>query len=282
MKRLRLHVLTLILAFSFPVVSFAQANTTGSNRVWYSTYINKKLNHRWSVDNFTLLALRSFNHDLWLAQTNIGANYRVDRFITLTGGYGHSLYKYTGAWWDRHYPNITPSSFNTISFHTVYGAIKHQKNVGHKLRWANQLRSVVFIPRMEKFQTRLQWSTRLSYRRSNLPLRLRPFVQGILYYYLNGVEATYYDETDNGFIPVETASPDGLHRFRLRVGASFKPVRDFRPFSMTIYYGYNREFNGVGNDLNFPRPSRSGRRTFTTYPFNNYSIFGLQANFFLR
>ena len=111
-------------------------------------------------------------------------------------------------------------------------------------------------------------------------MRLKPFIQGAMYYYLNGVPVDYYDADFN---VIETASPNGPHRIRLKLGTGFSPIKKNKSINLILYYGYNMEFNinGWGNKLNFLRPSLSGKRTFTTYGFNNYSIVGLQLNYFL-
>lgn len=263
------------------VVSVKGQVESGANSVrpWYSAYVNKKINHRWSVDAFGLLAMRSMNQDFWLTQVNLGANYRVNRFWTASFGYGHARYKHTGAWWDRHYPDLEPGVFNTVAFHSLNLGLRRDDQIGRNWTISNRFIYQKYFPRFEKYGTRLQYGLRLSYRRGNLPKRLKPFIQGALYYYLDGVPVDYYDEA---FEVIENAPPNGLHRMRFRFGARFRPITSNRQLSLVVYYGYNREFNGSGNDLNFLRPSSSGNRTFTTYPFNNYSIVGLQVNYFLK
>ncbi|MEM8894648.1 MAG: hypothetical protein AAGC88_08730 [Bacteroidota bacterium] len=248
-------------------------------RPWYSTYINKRINHRWSADMFGLVAMRSMDNDFWLTQVNVGMNYRINRFWTFYFGYGHARYKYTGAWWDRHYPDLEPGIFNTVGFNSVNLSLKRLDPIGRNFSMSNRFIVQKYFPRFEKYGTRLQYALRFDYRRRNLPLAFRPFVQGAIFYYLDGVPANYYDED---FEVVDFASPDGLHRYRVRIGFRVNPIPSNRRLNMVFYWGYNREFNGSGNDLNFERPSASGRRTFITYPFNNYSILGVQLNLFLR
>jgi len=248
-------------------------------RPWYSVYINKKINHRWSVDGFSLLAMRSMKQDFWLTQFSLGANYRVDRFWTVSVAYGHSRYKHTGRWWDRNYPNLEPGIFGTVAFQSLGVTLRRTDRISKKLRLSNRIAAIKYFPRFQKFGTRIQLTSQLNYVKRDLPFGVRPFVSGVLYYYLDGVPVNYYDEE---FEVIDVASPDGLHRYRIRFGVNFRPVPSVKRLSMNIYYGINREFNGSGNDINFLRPSSSGERFFTTYPFNNYNILGVQANYFLR
>lgn len=255
----------------------ADESPFSDTRVWYSTYVKKKINYRWSIDNHNLLALRSFKHDYWLTQFTIGANYRINRFWTLSFGYGHSLYQY-GPFWERRYDQ-GPGVFNTIGFHNFNLSIRRDSKFGKWLKVSNRLILQYYIPRFEKYQLRPQYNLRIGYRRSNLPLRLRPFIQGQLYYYFNGIPVDYYDD-ELEF--VEEASPNGFHRMRVRIGTTLRPIKKFKPFSMTLYYGLNKEFNLGGNDLNITTPSVVNEgSTFTRYRFNDYTIAGVQFNFFL-
>lgn len=269
-------ILTLIMVSS---VSGQVDSSTPEVRPWYSLYLNKKINHRWSVDAFSLLAMRSMKQDFWLTQVSLGANYRVNRFWTLSANYGHSRYKHTGAWWNRNYPDLEPGILGTVAFQSLGLTIRRTDRISERLRLTNRIAVLKYFPRFQKFGTRVQLTSQLNYVKRDLPFGVRPFVSGAVYYYMDGVPVNYYNE---GFEVVDFASADGLHRYRIRIGVNFRPVPTNRRLSMNIYYGVNREFNGSGNDLNFLRPSSSGERFFTTYPFNNYNILGIQANYFLR
>ena len=273
---------TVLIVFSFLLLTSAAGQVdsgTPEVRPWYSIYINKKVNHQWSVDGFSLLAMRSMKQDFWLTQFSLGTNYRIDRFWTISLGYGHSRYKHTGRWWERNYPNLEPGIFNTVAFHSLGVTLRRTDPIAQKLRLSNRVAVIKYFPRFQKFGTRIQLTSQLNYVKRDLPFGIRPFVSGAIYYYIGGVPVNYYDED---FEIVNVASPDGFHRYRIRLGVNFRPVPSNRRLSMNMYYGINREFNGSGNDLNFLRPSSNGERFFTTYPFNDYNILGVQVNYFLR
>ena len=276
---MRRTIYILIFVMTLPLFGFGQANTTSNElKPFYSAYLKKKINYRWSADLYALFAMKSMSHDFWLSQFNFGANYRINRFYTFSFGYGISLYKYS-AWWDGHYPQ-DPNFLNTVTFHILSATIRRDDKLGKKLKLSNKLIVQQYIPRFEKYQTRIQYNAKLGYRRSDLPATLKPFVQGALYYYLNGEPISYYDKDFNF---VEKAAPNGLHRYRLKFGTSFRPVAKNKHFSMTVYFAMNREFNisSLGKDINVPRPSLTSQKVYTSYQFNNYNILGAQLSYFL-
>ena len=259
----------------------SQIEINNEERPWYSLYVYKKINHRWSMDFYQLVAMRSLQQDLWLTQTGVGVNYKINRFYTASIGYGNAKYPYSGSWWDRHYPDSEPGLFNTITFQTLSLGLRRTDDLSPQFRLSNKLIYSQFFPKFEKYQSRIQYLAKLSYRNKSLPLKLRPYVQGALYYYLNGVKTMYYREEAGEWLELGERSPDGLHRARLKLGFQFRPFRRIKRLHINLYAGYNFEFNGIGNDLNFERPRRSGNGTSIVYPFNNYKIYGLQLNLFL-
>ncbi|MGD1846058.1 MAG: hypothetical protein ACFB10_11750 [Salibacteraceae bacterium] len=275
-------LITLLLCLSIPLVGMPQVEQAPGTRPFYSLYLHKKLNQRFSVDAFTLVGMRSTKQDFWLAQYQLGVNYRLNRLYSVSVGFGQSMYPYRNAsWWERHYPELEPNSLNAATFNTLNFRVKRDDWIGRSLKLSNRVIVQHYFPKFEKYQTRLQLNTRLGYRRANLPLALKPFVQGAVFYYLNGVETDFYDEElEYDF----TAPPDGWHRYRVRIGTSFRPIKDYRKLSLVVYYALNREFNLEalgGGQLNTPRPSQVSDRVFTNNPFNNYNIFGVQVNYFL-
>ncbi len=274
---MRKFVYIVIVILTLPLVSHGQeGDVTNEIKPFYSVYLNKKINYRWSVDIYSLAAMKSMSHDFWLAQFNLGAKYKINRFYTFGFGYGISLYKYS-IWWDSHYPQ-KPNFLNTVTFHTISAEIRRNDNLGRSLRLSNRLIVQQYIPRFEKYQTRIQYNVKLSYRRGNLPIALKPFVQGALYFYLNGEPISYYDDNFN---LVEVAPPNGFHRYRVRFGTSFRPVPKYKKLSIVLYFALNREFNfsWLGKDINVPNPPQNGV-IYTSYQFNNYNILGAQVNYF--
>ncbi|MEM9024049.1 MAG: hypothetical protein AAGB22_09925 [Bacteroidota bacterium] len=272
MKKLALCLLLL------PAAAMLRAQTEIDRdglRPWYSVYLHKKINHRWSVDNFNLLATRSTSHDFWLTQINVGVNYRIDRFYTLSFGYGQSFYQWS-PWWRRRYDREA-GALNLVNFHTFSLSLRRTDRIGQHLALTNRVIVQQYLPRFEKYQTRFQYNVKLKYRKRNLPGQLRPFVQGAIYYYLNGVPLEYWEEEGED---VALASPNGLHRYRVRVGATFRPVPSLKRLSFMVFYGVNKEFNlsGFGRPINYA-PEEGDR---PQYPFNNFTFAGIQLNYFFK
>lgn len=271
MKPLRWFVVTVF--FCQMSLLYGQVDAPNEGKAWYGLSLSKKLNSRWSLQNFSLLGTRSFRHDFWFFQNDLAVHFNVNRLVRVSLGYGHTLYRYS-SWWRRHYPQ-QPNFMNALSFHSLSAAIERRWDIGRKFRLTNDLIIRYYVPRFEKYETRLHYTVRFGYRKRDLPLGMKPFLQGAVYYYLNGEKTNYYDENFNR---TSYASPDGVHRFRGKVGLNFRPAKEARGFSITLYYGINREFNmkGAGKDLNVTHPSATGRTLLITNPFNNYDIAGLQ------
>ena len=221
---------------------YAQVDTSPDSKPFYSFYLMKKINRRLSADAFVLGGMRNLTHKPWLVQYNLGLNYRLDRIYTLSLTYGSTMYNYGNAsWWEKHYPTITPNFLGKANFHQLGLRIKRDDRLGNKLKISNRILVQQFFPSLEKYSTRIQLVSRLSYRKSDLPMALKPFAQGALYYYAGGVPLLYpEDESDTLFYE---ASPNGWHRFRVKVGASFRPIKSMKNFNITAYYAWNREFN---------------------------------------
>lgn len=271
MKARRWIILTVFFCQTF--LLFGQVDAPNEGKAWYSLSLSKKINHKWSLQNFSLLGTRSFRNDFWFFQNDFSVNFNVNRLVNVSLGYGHTLYKYN-AWWSRHYPQ-QPNFMNAVSFHSLSAAIERRWDIGRKFRLSNDLIIQYYVPRFEKYQTRFHYTAGFSYRKRDLPLGMKPFVQGAVYYYMNGEKTYYYDENFN---ITSYASPDGIHRFRGKVGFNFRPAKKVQGFSITLYYGINREFNmkGLGKDLNVAHLSPTGRTMLIANPFNNYDIAGLQ------
>lgn len=99
-------------------------------------------------------------------------------------------------------------------------------------------------------------------------------MQYFLYYYNGGKE--FEKSLDEQAELSMTDPPNGIHRYRLRAGLSFKPIPRYKPLSLVFYYATQREFNiqGFGNDLNIEVDYQNK----PLLPFNNFNIIGIQAS----
>ena len=251
-----------------------------SNKIWYSSYIYKKIDNRWFADAYLLTSVNGDDHSFAFNQNDFTLNYKLNRKLSVMGGYSFSFYKWLPSYEHRYAQDISP--FGTISFHKFSAGITHKfKYRELPFQFKHDLVAQYFVPKLEKYQIRLVYKLKASYRNKNLPLNMVPFAQAFVYYYLNGTPLFYYD--DEGGIE-DYASPNGIHRVRLKGGVKITPIKRWSNFNAVVYYAYNKELNfGPGNDLNVRRPipveNPERFRQITDVPFNNYGIIGFQLNF---
>lgn len=249
-----------------------EANERIQHRVWYKNYVSVKLHPKWSIDNSLMSGMRNVRHRFSFVQVGFGVTHRFNRFWSSRLAYEHTFFRHSG-WWEENY-DLEPRALNTVQFKSVSLNLKRRDNIGERFRLIQTIEGKFFTPRYQKFQTRLRYGVHFGYRKKNLPLRMRPFVSASVYYYLGGEEVEYESEED-----VFEAAPNGLHRAFLRLGVNIKPIKSKWAPSITLYYGFNREFNFLfGNPLNVEVGGEEESEVLL--PFNNYGVFGLQLNWF--
>lgn len=273
-KALLLIIVQLLFLQAYAQVTNEQL---GGTKVWYSNYLHKRLNQRFAIDNFSMLGLRSVEHRFGFFQTDLGVRFRFNRIWSVRAGYGLILFKHNN-WWKKRY-KVDPKALNSVVFQNLSFEVSRTDRPGRYLKIKQKLVGQAYIPKFEKYQLRFQYVLKLSYRRSNLPLKMKPFIQGAVYYYQNGAPIVYKNENK---VMVNYGTPNGIHRFRIKGGINFKPFKGKRLPSFSLYYAYNREFNidGFGRDLNVTRISPKGKKRIVNR-FNNFGIIGLQMNWFL-
>ena len=269
----------LILFFFLSFKLFSQDLLDG-DKVWYSTYLNKKINKRFYVDDYFLVAFNGARHSFSFVQNDLALNFRVNRFTNISMMYSRSMYN-----WNKSYKNVYSQSItalNTIDFNRFALGINHTLRLSPKLRLKQYFNVQYYFPQLEKYQFRFKYDAKISYSFKKTKFRFRPFITQSLFYYLNGIPAFYY--TESGGIG-DYSSPNGIHRSRTKIGVSFRPIKKVKNFSIVAYYTMQKEFNikGFGNDLNIHQPISSNgvNPSRVVYPFNSYNVFGLQFNVFL-
>ena len=276
------------------VIEHNAAEKGFSQRVWYKNYVSVKLHPKWSVDNALMLGLRDMKHTFSFAQIGVGGTYRFNKFWSTRLGYESTFFRHSN-WWRENY-DLLPGVLNSVHFQSVSLSLRRRDNVGNFFRVKQTVEGKFFTPRYQKFQTRLRYGVHFAYRKSNLPLRIRPFVSTSLYYYLGG-EPVVFGPSENIEMELEMEAgqnieehlidseiqeviPNGFHRLFSRVGMNFKPLKAKLAPSVTIYYAYNREFNLLGNPINVPLFGNDGQLEDIQLPFNNYGVFGAQLNWY--
>lgn len=251
------------------------------NKIWYSSYLNKKINQRIYLDDYLLIGFNGTGHSFSFYQNDLALNYRQNRFLTFVFMYSFSAYN-----WNLSYKNtyIQPiTSFNTINFNRFALGMNYDYHFNKQLKVKQYLTFQYYIPSLEKYQARIKYDARLSYQIKKSKHRIKPFITQSFFYYLNGRPNFYY--STDGSID-RYASPNGIHRSRTKIGVSFRPLKDMKKLYFVAYYTIQKEFNmrNYGNDLNILQPSSSSSNlspSKTIIPFNSYNIYGFQVNYFL-
>ena len=240
-------------------------------RPWYSLSLSKTINKQWSIGQYSLIGFRSQSHDFWLGQVDWSVRYKPHKRWTLQMGYGQTFYKYSD-WWESRYDQ-DPVFSNLIRFHIVTMGVQHRYYPNRALSLTNKLVVQHYLPAFEKYQTRFRWISRVEIRSIRSKHRIRPYLEASLYYYQNGQSLEEPSE--------DLLAPNGLHRYRLKAGLSFRPLPKYNRLTVSIYSFYNHEFNipGLGNPLNVRNPSSSSERGSIRLPFAKYSVMGLHLSY---
>ncbi|TXC76119.1 hypothetical protein [Luteibaculum oceani] len=251
----------ILISFLFLDPLFGQDNSRSQNTYWNTVLLSKKLNNRFSASNLNIYSIRASTNKKWFNYHDFSVAYKLDRFWSVSMGIAISSYKL--------------SSGGNKNFVTQTAMISRSFRLG-KIGLLTRVIAQNNNPKFSRYQQRFQLVIRSYYRKGNLPLKIKPYMQTALYYYLNGKERTYYDDN---FQAIGKKSPDGIHRIRFKAGFMLNPIRNLNPLKVGMYIARNVEFNlPWGNELNFPRNS-SGTRI--SLPFNNYNLIGLQVNYSL-
>ncbi len=268
--------LILVVLFTQPV--FSQDILDG-DKVWYSTYLNYKLNKKIYFDDYLLLSFNGLQHSFSFFQNDFNINYALSKKATLYAGYSYAMYNWIPEYKTAYSQNI--SAVSTIGFNKAEVGGKYDISIGKNFKIDQDLAAQFYFPQLEKYQFRFEYSIKLSYKERKTSFRFTPFVQGVIFYYQNGIPVHYYK--DDGSLG-DYKSPNGFHRYRAKFGLSFRPIKSFKSMGIVLYYNIQKEFNisGFGNDLNIKTPLGNITNTQNIiYPFNNYNVFGIQLNFFL-
>lgn len=250
------------------------------NKIWYSNYLHKKLNQKVYFTNYLLFSFNTNPHSFSFLQNDLAANYTLSKKVSINFAYSYAMYNWTKAYLSAYDQRI--SYLNTIGFNRISLGGSYEFKFKRFWKLDQDFAAQLYFPQLEKYQYRFEYSMKLSFKESKTQFRITPFIQGSLYYYLNGVPIYYY--TDAGDVG-DYKSPNGLHRYRTKFGITFRPLKNRRKISMVIYYCMQKEFNirGIGNDLNVTSPAGGSMNSRNiVYPFNNYNIYGIQLNLFLR
>ncbi len=253
-KSFFLGVLFLFVLFSVQVVH-AQDLPLGLKN-YYNLGLDMRLSKRWTA---RVKQLYGFdvrpNYQLRLLLNTLSVEYRLNRSVRVELAYRPMYFR---------------GNTRFLWYHRISARTSHSQRLGN-FRWKNSMTAEWFFPQQVKYKYRFIGTSRLYFPAIHF-WRARPYVQGQLYYYLDGKPLKYYD--DNGEWLV-TQAPNDFHRARFSVGMRFRPSKVLR---LSLYATLQKEFNTnftKNRDINVPNKSGSKIR----YAFNDYTIIGASLSF---
>ncbi|MGZ0017283.1 DUF2490 domain-containing protein [Yeosuana sp. AK3] len=200
-------------------LNLSAQDLTDNLKVWNSVSASYKINSDFKAGLSQLFAFNISPTTYSFSQTNLSLSYKIKRRLYVQGGYARGLFNESNA---LRRQNATTGWFNTLAVDRVYGNFSYKHGIVKRLSLKHEFEFQYFFPDIEKYKTRSIYSARLSYniRKSSLT----PYVENQLFYYAGG-----------------TRISNGIKRNRIKLGLSFKPLKDV-PVSTTLYYMYQDEF----------------------------------------
>lgn len=260
----------------FSNVLFSQDVLSGA-KIWTGFSVGYTINKKTSITLENINSLNAYDGSFTFNQLSILGTRAFKKNIALEFGYGNNLYKWLPSY---NVYNLRTSSFGTVMFHNIELNINHKFKISNTFRVKQELGGQFYIPSLEKYQLRFQYRIKIFYYKKENFLRFSPFIEPIIYYYLNGIPISYKND-QNEIIAYK--SPNGFHRYRLKAGVKISPFKKLSNLSFIFYYTLQKEFNihGLGHDLNVISNNKPSldynnipNKTNNIYPFNNYSIIG--------
>ncbi len=254
-EKLCIGVLVFVWAFA-QMPSLRAQDLPPGFKTYYNLGMDMRLSKRWTARVKQLYGFETdSSYYLKLLLNTVSAEYRPTKRTRLEVAYRPMYFKGKTRFLWYHRISLKGSHFWKL----------------HNYQWKNSLTAEWFFPQLSKYEYRFIWTSRF-YGPAVLPWKGKPYLQGQLYYYLNGKPLKYYDANGDWVV---TQSPNDFHRYRISLGARFKPTRSLR---LSIYYTLQREFNtGLRENRDINVPNRSGSKI--RYAFNDYSVLGLSLTF---
>jgi len=241
-------------------ISFnAQITETENTMLWTTLGVSKKINDKWSISYDQLHSLSLNDSRFNFIQPDLGISYELRKNLNLEIGYSPTF-------------SLDSNTENQLLYHRVSADIKLRTKVSKRIRMKNSFTAEQHFTQRSKFQQRLYYRLDLYYRNTNLPWRLRPFINQKLYWYSNGRELQYYN--DDGSL-ADLKSPNGLHAYRLKTGFKLYPTDDF---IVSIYFQKQKEFNSSilgSSDINSLNPNSNDIRR----AFYDFSVLGISCRY---
>lgn len=222
-------------------LNLSAQDLTDNLKVWNSVSASYKINSDFKAGISQLFAFNLSPTTYSFSQTRLGLSYKIKRRMYAEGGYVRGLFSESNA---LRRQNATAGWFNTLAVDRVYGNFSYKHDIVKRVSLKHEFEFQYFFPDIEKFKSRSIYSARIAYNVRNSSVT--PYLENQLFYYAGG-----------------TILSNGIKRNRIKLGLSFKPLKDV-PVSTTLYYMYQDEFKTEALSA------------------NDYSVVGLHLSFQIK
>jgi len=208
--------ITLIILWSFNVHS---QDLTNNLKIWSGVSVSYKIDNNFKAKLSQLFAFNTSPANYSFSQTKLSLSYKIKRRTYIEGGYVRGLFNSSNSLTRQ---GATSGWFNTLAVDRIYGKFSFRHDIVKRLSLNHKIEFQYYFPDLDKYKSRSIYSARLGYnvRKSSLS----PYIEVQLFYYQGGIIS------------------NGIKRFRLKPGLSFKPIKD-SSMGISIYYIFQNEFN---------------------------------------
>lgn len=246
----------IISLFLFVTLSNAQVNESNREMVWATLGVSTKLSDKMDVSYYQLNSINLKGSGINFIQPDLAVSYALTKKWAIGVNYTPTF-------------SIDDVVGNQLVYHRVSERIKLKTKLGKRFRMRNYIVAEQHFTQRSKFKQRYYYRLNLYYRNSNLPWKLRPFVNQKLYWYANGRDLQYYNSDGS---KADKKAPNGLHTYRVQAGLKLYPSKKI---SFMVYYLKQKEFNGSGDDINSLNPNSNKIRR----PFYDFSVVGVSCQY---
>ena len=229
---------------------------------WIGIGVYTKLNRRLSANLGQVYGFSTSPYQRQYVQSGFSLSYRINNKLRFSSGFRLSPSQRAGV---------------TVYKNRVYGALSLRSKWGY-WRVSNSLRFEKHNQVERRYAARLIYSFYIRPKSSIkiIGLKFMPFFSSQLFYNIGGNPISQYNEAGDR---VGRYSPEGLHRFRSRLGFYVKPVKRLR---FTFYIMMQEEFNTPMATKNYRAINVTNPETGRiTRAFNNKYVMGVSLKYYL-
>lgn len=210
---------TFILLLFFSSFTMSSQDLTDNLKAWTGASLSYKINEDFKAKLSQLFAFNVSPINYSFSQTKLSLSYKIKRRTYVEGGYVRGLFNDSNS---LRAQGASSGWFNTLVVDRIYGNFSYKHDVAHRLSLRHKIEFQYFFPDIDKYKTRSIYSARFGYnvRKSSLS----PYLEGQFFYYQGGIIS------------------NGIKRYRIKAGVSFKPIKD-SSMRASVYCMIQNEIN---------------------------------------